>query len=112
MLPKNKRVPRALFKAILEEKNFQNSPHFSLRYSKKLGETRFAVSVSKKVSKKAVVRNKIRRRAYESLKTFANKTSPGLYLVIAKNGADKTKRQELDTEIKELFLKGGLIVST
>lgn len=42
---------------------------------------RVAVVVSKKVSKSAVVRNRIRRRIYESVRTMPDKNLPGRDMV-------------------------------
>lgn len=47
------------------------SPVMSLRYTQSKGSNfRIAVVVSKKVSKSAAVRNKIRRRVYEAIRTI------------------------------------------
>jgi len=63
----------------------------------------FAVSVSKKISKKAVARNKIRRRVYAMIKKLIPKIEPGLYLIIVKPGAENIKGEELKNELNLLF---------
>lgn len=104
MLPSSRRVPRALFKEIIEGGKYSNAQHFSLKSARGGGKpARIAVSVSKKVSKKAVVRNKIRRRAYSALSALISRIDPGLYLVSAKPGAEKLGRKELEGELKQLF---------
>ncbi len=105
MLSKNKRIPRALFKPLLESKKYFNSQNFSLRTAL-ANETRVAVSVSKKISKKAVIRNKIRRRVYSVTRTFIPHLPKRLFLLIAKPGAEKTKGENLKDELGELFKKG------
>ena len=104
MLPSSRRVPRALFKTIVEKGKYSNTEHFSLKRAPSGGqEARIAVSVSKKISKKAVVRNKIRRRAYSALRGIIPSVRPGLYLVSAKPGAGELKSEELKSELKQLF---------
>jgi ribonuclease P protein component len=110
MLPKEKRISRKIFNEIiknpLNRPFFNNSSHFSLRItvideSKSLA----AVSVSKKIARKAVERNLIRRRVYSALKGIIPNLKPGLYLVVAKAGAREIKGEKLRAELKELFSK-------
>ena len=101
MLPKNRRIPRKLLGLILESKKYFNSVHFSLRVAPS-NVTRVAISVSKKVSKYAVVRNRIRRRTYSAIQLLIPNLSHNLYLLIAKQGAEKVKGKELENELKSL----------
>ncbi len=104
MLPKNRRIPRELLKSLLESRKYFNSAHFSLRVAK--AETpRLAISISKKVSKSAVVRNKIRRRVYSTIRDFIPELSDNLFLLIAKAGSEKIKGQDLKDELVELLKK-------
>lgn len=64
-----------------------------------------AVSVSKKVSKRAVVRNKIRRRAYSAIRELIPNFSDNLFLLVAKPGAEKVQGEKLKNELAELFKK-------
>ncbi|OHA92319.1 MAG: hypothetical protein A3J09_02475 [Candidatus Zambryskibacteria bacterium RIFCSPLOWO2_02_FULL_51_21] len=69
---------------------------FSLRVSP--GEkVEVIISVSKKVSKSAVVRNTVRRRIRPILKNISLK--PAKYLLIAKPGAEKLKGKTLEEEL-------------
>ena len=95
MLPKSSRIPRALFKSLLESRQYFNSEHFSLRVASS-DTVRVAVSVSKKISKKAVIRNKIRRRVYSAFRNIISTLKPGLYLIVAKPKAQKVKGKELE----------------
>ncbi len=61
----------------------------------------FVISVSKKVAKKAVTRNLIKRRIRPILRTFSLK--PATYLLIAKPGADKIKGEELKRELTSII---------
>lgn len=103
MLPKRNRIPRAEFKAILGSRRFAHSTHFSLRVAPAAGTPRAAVSVSKKVSKSAVVRNGVRRRAYAVLESELGGLSSGLYLFSAKPGAQKLRGTELAGELRSLL---------
>jgi len=105
MLPKNHRLPREFFFKLLEDSQYVNSPAFSLRFSKKLvfNKPRVAVSVSKKISKSAVVRNAMRRRTYTALQPLISQLSPKAFLFVAKSGAEKLKGDKLKKEIEKLL---------
>lgn len=104
MLPKSQRVPRSSFGPLIESRNSLHDKHFSLKYVEGLG-PRVAVSVSKKVSKSAVRRNKVRRRVYSTVSKIIPGLKKGLYLVVSRPGADKLSFFELETEIRRLFSK-------
>ncbi|MBX4181451.1 ribonuclease P protein component [Candidatus Parcubacteria bacterium] len=76
--------------------------HFSLR-STPMEATSFIISVSKKVSKKAVVRNTIKRRIRAILKEFKPSLKAAKYLLIVKPGAELVKGPELKSELGTLF---------
>ncbi|MDP3874992.1 MAG: ribonuclease P protein component [bacterium] len=103
MLPKNRRIPRKLFISLLESGKHFNSKHFSLRVTSS-DKVRVAVSVSKKISKKAVVRNKVRRRAYSAVRSLIPNLTNNLFLLVAKPGAEKIKGKELENELKSLVI--------
>ncbi len=107
MLPKKRRISRALFSELLKERNFVYSEHFTLRFSfpKEGSISKVGVSVSKKVSKSAVKRNSVRRRVYTAISKILPQTSQGLFLLIAKPGAEKLKGDVLMKEMVELFNK-------
>lgn len=105
MLPRKKRIPRELFRAILKSGRRFDSKFFSLLITP--SETaRVAVSVSKKVSKKTVVRNKIRRRTYAAVRDLIPALPNKLFLLIAKRNTDKLKGKDLQRELAELLMKG------
>jgi ribonuclease P protein component len=76
-----------------------------LRFAKNnLNANRFAFVVSSKISKKAVLRNKIKRQLREIFKKIAFKQQPGLdFLVIAKPGIVGKKFKDIEKEINEAF---------
>lgn len=82
-----------------------HSIHFLLRKAPLEGKALFGVSVSKKISKRAVVRNTVRRRAYAALRPLVPQIGAGVYLFSAKPGADKVKGAFLAAELAELLKK-------
>ncbi|MES3005021.1 MAG: ribonuclease P protein component [Patescibacteria group bacterium] len=100
MLSKKNRITRAEFESILSKGKRYHSPIFTLYVvqSKNAVDKKFAFSVSKKVARGAVQRNKLRRQGYATLRTIVNSTQPGfLYLFIYK----KTPKTPSYKEIKE-----------
>jgi ribonuclease P protein component len=68
MLPKKQRIPRKMFSLFsVGAKNFRNKMFLIRLMSTIDGASRFCFSVSKKVAKSAVVRNKLRRMGYNFL---------------------------------------------
>lgn len=104
MLPKSQKIKRDSFRPLLASKNYTHSPHFLLKIASNNG-FRAAISVSKKVSKKAVTRNRVRRRAYAALEGLRGTARPALYLFVAKVGADKLETREIVDEFASLIKK-------
>lgn len=103
MLPKSRRIPRKRFKPLLGSKKYFHTKHFLLRVAP-AEETHLAVSVSKKISKKALIRNKVKRRVYSTMRNFMPTLKPCLYLIIAKPNAEKVKGEELENELRLLVV--------
>jgi ribonuclease P protein component len=84
MFPKEKRIPRKMFPLLLNEaKMFKNSL-FLLRFvAEKDQNSRFCFSVSKKVAKNAVVRNKLRRAGYRALSKYLGEIKPKVLAVFS-----------------------------
>ncbi|MEK7135523.1 MAG: ribonuclease P protein component [Patescibacteria group bacterium] len=72
---------------------------FSLRLSPH-DNVKVIISVSKKVSKSAVVRNTIKRRIRPIVKKLFLK--PAQYLLVVRPGAEKLKGKELELELSKL----------
>jgi ribonuclease P protein component len=117
MLPKQSRIPRKLFTHLIGQNqpgraNYYNSKHFTLRFAPSpTTKPHVAVSVSKKISKKAVTRNTIRRRVYSAISGMLPRLKGELMLFVARPGSDVLKGEDLKLELEELLLKSGLIVS-
>jgi ribonuclease P protein component len=76
--------------------------HFYLRLTK-ADTVKVIISVSKKVSKKAVIRNRIKRRVRAAMQKFHQTLKPAQYLIIAKIGAENVKGEELKKELLRLI---------
>jgi len=73
------------------------------------GESRFAFVVSQKVSKSAVVRNKIRRILKELIKGHLEQTKTGIDgVLIVYPGIDYKKKDEIADKLEKLFKKAKL----
>lgn len=75
MLPKKQRVPRVLFGSFQKAALFKNSL-FLLKKASFNGDSLFVFSVTKKVAKSAVVRNRIRRMGYRVIKKILPSIKP------------------------------------
>lgn len=96
--------------------SFDNSRYFSAPFfiakvkSNTLLLNRFGVIISKKIDKKAVVRNRIKRLIYSVIGELQQSTKQGydILFIIRKNAVGKT-RKELYLTIKQMLLKEGLL---
>jgi ribonuclease P protein component len=77
--------------------------HFYLMV-KPSAKVKVVISVSKKISKKAVIRNRIRRRVRPITREFISSLSPATYFIVAKPGAEKIKGKELENELRSLVV--------
>ena len=61
------------------------------------------ISIPKKIYKKAVLRNQIRRRIRPILREFKPLLKPNKYLLIVKSGAEGIKGESLKKELAQAF---------
>ncbi|MGD0576461.1 MAG: ribonuclease P protein component [Candidatus Staskawiczbacteria bacterium] len=115
MLPKINRIKKKKDFEIIFKKgaSFKNGL-FVLRFVKNNSDkSRFGFIVSQKVSKKATVRNKIRRRLTEIIKAERKTIKAGTDLVlIAMPGAEKKDFSEIKESLSGLLLKAKIITTT
>lgn len=111
MLPRKQRIPKAAAREVFMRGNTLSSPHFLVKVlPSDQKETRFAVSVSKKVAPTAVLRNRTRRRTYSVLRNYISKAKTGLNIAfVAKNGAPALKGDVLTKEIESALVRANLI---
>lgn len=73
--------------------------------------TKIAFSVSKKVLKTAVSRNKYRRRGYSLIKKYINLIKPNLFLFFVFKKTNKLPDyQEMDLELNKLLSDSGVLL--
>lgn len=94
------------FDGIFKKGKSAKAPHLIIRYAKSSGnQSRFAFMVSQKVSKKAVVRNKVRRRLSEITRSALPLASSFDVVFIALPGIDQVSFPELKTSVASLLKK-------
>jgi ribonuclease P protein component len=113
MLPKTERLKREEFTNILKSGKRLNSKHlllYVLKNTKEKTKTKFSFSISKKISKNATSRNKLRRRGYSVIAKLKNKLRPGFMCFFSfKKGGELTTFRELEKEIAELLSVSSVI---
>lgn len=115
MLPKNYRFPlRTDFTSAKKKGKIFQDKLFGLIVADQLpgaaANSRFAFIVSKKISKKAVQRNRIRRILSEQVRLLLPKIKPGFdnIFLVKKDILGKTSA-DVGREVKEILVKTGTI---
>jgi len=103
---------RASIRRLQQSGQAARSGVFGLRYAanSKAGTYRLTVVVSRKVSKSAVVRNRIRRRLYERVRVLYSSTvAPyDLAIMVYSEQIATMPTDQLDGEVAKLFAKAKL----
>ncbi len=103
MLRKKERLNRTAFNRFFSSGTRVHSPSLMLVYSPD-SEFHASAVAPKKIWKKAVERNKFRRRVYDAVRVLhKEKPLTGAYIFIAKSGAQNTSYDALKKEILELI---------
>ncbi len=105
------------FKSVYAKGLHRKTPHFTLRAlprvsvpKQTLQSTRIGISISQKVSKKAVIRNRIKRQIRFALRQMLPQLSPGWDLVIlVKPTATKCNYAEFLQELELLLVKAEVL---
>ena len=101
MLKRENRLPKITRKTG-EKKYF--SPLFTVKISdNKDNKTRFGFVVSKKIDKKAVVRNRTKRVLREVAKEFVNDLTGKDIIIIAKKNLIFKEKEEVLKELRNIF---------
>jgi len=91
-------------------KSFRNNIFIFKTMKNGLEISRFAFVVSQKVSKKATIRNKVRRRLAESVRAEMKSVKKGTdSLFIALPGVEKKEFAEIKKTVNDALIKSGLI---
>lgn len=103
------------FKSVYAKGLHRKTPHLSLRGLRALPETglkptRIGISISQKVSKKAVIRNRIKRQIRSALRQMLPQLLPSWDLVIiVKPSATECNYAEFLQELEQLLVKAEVI---
>lgn len=113
MLPQKRRISKTEFPRDLRGGKRSAGIYFSATFfpTKKGEQTKYAVVVSGKVSKKAVIRNKIRRRAYAVIEKNGTRVRAG-YLVIffARAEACGATAKDIERDMGEILRRADMLV--
>jgi len=87
------------------------SPALMLKFSpNNLEASRIGFVVSKKISNKAVVRNKVKRRLREAMRIFLPQLKPGFDLVFfTRSGIEKMDFEQVKQVVEKLLTRADLI---
>lgn len=109
MLPKNRRIPRKMFPFLFKGGQTYKNGVFLLRLAVKQGQkSRFSFSVSKKISKSAVVRNRLRRTGYRLLQNRLDGIKPNVYALFSFLKLP-TNKGEISEHLEDILKKSKLI---
>lgn len=96
----NKLLTSAHFKAVFGQKKSLHGKFFSIHARhNELDRPRLGITVSKRVSKRAVQRNRIKRQIRESFRLFGADLSSYDYIVVAKMGGAEQLNKQLRAEL-------------
>jgi len=96
------------FTAVFDHRTRMHTPHFSAHVAPNgQGHPRLGMSVSRKVSKKAVERNRIKRVIRESFRRHQRQLSATDYVVVAKSGAAGQHTPRLRSELDNMWVRAG-----
>ena len=103
MLPKYLKLKKFDFEYLFKVgEKFSNKYFFIIKV--KNPETKFSVIPSSKEFKKAVERNKIKRRIYEIIRLNLKKIPEGIYIILPKKNAFGVEFKELEKNLLELLI--------
>lgn len=110
MLSKQYRLPRKEFKKVCKKGRLFQGKFFSLlAIGQKQPVVRFAFIVSKKIDKKAVARNRIKRLLSEAVYRFLPEIKSGVDgIFLVKKAIGGRNFEEIREEMKEVLIKANL----
>ena len=111
MLPRSQRLSVEQFNQVMEKGRITHSPLFIVRsVTVPDDDTGVSAVAPQKIFKKATQRTKLRRQIYEAIQPIFDLIKPHTHAVVfAKNVTDKAEFESLEKEIKEIFVKAGLL---
>ncbi len=114
MLPSNRRIERRLFSQIMaKSKRYHSNSFVFYLYpieNDPSKPSQFSFSISKKVLKSAVHRNKQRRRGYSIIKNHIKSIKSGFYCFFVYKKGFYTEYSDLEKDIEGLLSVSGMII--
>ena len=112
-LPKNNRLKRWQdFRAIYQHGNYFATPALILRAlsDSDCHSVKFGISISRKISKKAVIRNRIKRQIRSALQILLpSLSSTWVMVIIVRPPALECKTEHFLRELEQLFIQSGIL---
>ena len=112
MLPRENRLKKQKdFERVYQQgKGFKQDFLFLKAVSNGLEITRFGLVVSRKISKKAVIRNRVKRRLREIIRLRLEKVKKGVDVVLVTlPGIEEKEYQEIEQMVDKLLEKAKLV---
>ncbi len=106
MLPKNKRVTKDTFQTIMEKGSILHGSFFMFRYIKDSIPS-YAFIAPKKIAKRAVLRNSLRRKGYNILRFYNLKLGSGLFFY--KKEALNAHTLDIKNDIENILKRSKII---
>lgn len=105
MLKKIHRLGKKEFTVAFQKGKDFNLPHFVIKYKpSRYAHARFGISCGLRVSKKATIRNRMKRRIAESLRQHFTEFLPGDYVIIVKPSIEKESFSYAQDELIQALL--------
>ena len=106
MLPKKNRLSGKKVAQLKKQARPINFFGFGLIFLKnKINEPRFGLIISKKIDKRAVVRNRLKRLFLQAIKQNLNKFKPGDYLFLVKRVCLKKRLEQIEDMLLDFLNK-------
>ncbi|NBB91773.1 MAG: ribonuclease P protein component [Gammaproteobacteria bacterium] len=108
-MPRRHRLPRtarlldrAQFKAVFDARRSRGNSYFRVHYAAS-DAARLGIAVSRRVSKRAVDRNRIKRQVRETFRLWRDKLESLDYVVVARSAARDADRRVLKEQLEQLW---------
>jgi ribonuclease P protein component len=102
MIPKREKITRSLFNEVFLFGKNKKSIFFRIK-KKKTDKSKFSIVVSKKVFKKAVDRNRIKRLFFNTIKDMNFKDGQSSYIFISQKNMKQASDSEIKSDIVDFF---------
>lgn len=105
MLSKKRKLNSVEHKEVLTTGKRKHNPLFTLYFLEREGEdSKCAVVVPKKVAKKAVQRNKNKRKIFDTIKNIYPHILPGYYFILmARMNVEELTQEEIQEGVEDIF---------